>query len=119
MGTQLDIAACDGMPAAGMVSEPITYTPEQQVATVTTPAAAGTQTASYAYDADGDLIAQDDPASDTIYLLGGAEQVTYTARPPPKTIAQRFYTAPDGTTAIRTFTSGTTGTTAPVDIPGR
>ena len=71
-------------------------------------------TASYAYDADGNLLAQDAPGSDTIYLFGGAEQVTYVpGSPKATTIAQRFYTSPDGTAAVRTVTTtGTTSTSA-------
>ena len=36
VGTQLDIAACSGMPRQDWSSEPITYTADQRVATVTT-----------------------------------------------------------------------------------
>jgi RHS repeat-associated protein len=112
VGTQLDIAACSGMPRQDWSSEPITYTPDQRVATVTTGTATGTATASYAYDADGNLMVQDDPGSDTIYLFGGAEQITYLSGSPQVTIAQRFYTAPDGTAAVRTVTTTVSGTSS-------
>ena len=55
---------------------------------------------------------QDDPGSDTVYLFGGAEQVTYLPGSTPTTIAQRFYTAPDGTAAVRTVTTTGNGTSA-------
>jgi RHS repeat-associated protein len=112
VGTQLDIAVCDGMPRQGWSSEPITYTPDGHVATVTNPSGTGTQTASYGYDADGNLVAQGAPSSDTIYLFGGAEQITYVPGSPQTIIAQRFYTAPDGTTAVRTVTTTGTGANA-------
>jgi RHS repeat-associated protein len=103
-GTQLDIAACNGWPRQEWATELFTYTPQHQVATVTSPAAGGAQTAAYAYDTSGSLIAQADPAANTIYLLGGTEQISYD--PSSKvTTAQRIYTAPDGTAAVRTHDS--------------
>jgi RHS repeat-associated protein len=77
----------------------ITYTPQGQVASVTT--AAGTAT--YTYDADGNLLLQTDPdGTSTLYADGGAEQITATGG--SVTGAQRFYAAPDGTQIVRTTT---------------
>jgi RHS repeat-associated protein len=109
-GTQLQIAACAGASGQNWGSEQITYTPQGQVASVTTPSGGGTQTATFAYDADGNLIAEDDPASNTIYIDGGAEQLTYNISA-GDTVANRYYSSSDGTTVVRSHDNAGTGTT--------
>jgi RHS repeat-associated protein len=116
VGTQLDIASCNGWARQSWGSQQITWTPTGQIGDITTPApGGGTQTASYTYDASGNLIAQNDPASDTIYLLGGSEQITYTPST-GDTLAQRFYAAPDSTVAVRSYDSKAGSTTISYDI---
>ncbi len=74
----------------------ITYNTQGQVSSTTS--AAGTST--YLYDAGGSLLVQTDPASTTVYLDGGTEQVIHTAAT-GKTTGLRFYPSPDGTTIVR------------------
>ena len=75
-------------------NQSFTYNAQGQTASVTS----GGQKSSYTYDADGNLLVQADPGSTTVYLDGGAEQLTYAA----KTVTGlRFYAAPDGTTVVR------------------
>jgi RHS repeat-associated protein len=85
-------------PPAGPPAESgVTYTVQGQVATVTN---ATTGKSTYTYDAAGNLILQQDPSATTLYLDGGAEQLTL---PSGKTTATglRFYTSPDGTVIVR------------------
>jgi YD repeat-containing protein len=67
-----------------------------QTASVTS----GRQKSSYTYDADGDLLMQADPGSTTVYLDGGAEQLSY-ATATKKVSGLRFYATPDGTIVVR------------------
>ncbi len=84
----------------------ITYNAQGLIATVTTP---GSGTSGYTYDASGNLLLQTDPltttspAATTLYVDGGAEQITFTSS---GTTASRIYAGPDGTTITRTATSG-------------
>ncbi len=78
-----------------------TYNAQGQTASVTS----GGQKSSYTYDADGGLLVQADPGSTTVYLDGGAEQLTYTTAT-KKVSGLRFYAAPDGTTVVRSSAGG-------------
>lgn len=60
----------------------------------------GTAT-SYIYDADGSLLLQIDPSTTTLYL--GSEQITLNDAAGTAT-GVRYYSAPDGTTIVRTGT---------------
>ena len=58
----------------------------------------GGGTSGYLYDADGNLLVQRDPGSTTLYLDGGAEELTLAGG---TVTGQRFYAEPDGTTIVR------------------
>jgi RHS repeat-associated protein len=99
LSTQLDVATCNGWPRQDWGSQQISYTPQGRTYQVTT--SAGTST--YTYDASGNLLLQADPASTTLYLDGGTEQLTLTG----STVSGlRYYPAPDGT-ATMLSSSGT------------
>jgi RHS repeat-associated protein len=84
----------------------VTYNVLGQVATAKT--AAGTS--SYVYDASGDLIGEDGPAQDTVFVDGGAEQLTETVAT-GKTSGVRFVSSQGGTlTAVSSPVTGSSDT---------
>ena len=91
-------------------AQDVTYTLAGQVASVTLPGTGGS--ASYQYDADGNLIYQGDPKSGSVlYLDGGAEELTLTGS--GTVTGYRFYPAPDGSSVVRTTAATATGTGDP------
>ncbi len=77
----------------------VTYTPQGQVASVTT--AAGTT--NYSYDANGNLLIQSDPSATTLYADSGAEEITLQGS---TLTGLRFFAAPEGVTVTES-SSGT------------
>ncbi|MFE1322682.1 polymorphic toxin-type HINT domain-containing protein [Kitasatospora phosalacinea] len=79
-------------------SQTIGYDEEGHTKSVTTDG----KTATYLYGAGGNLLLQRGPATSTLYLFGGTEQLTVdnVASTHPVT-GQRYYRAPDGTTTVR------------------
>ncbi|MFJ5880438.1 polymorphic toxin-type HINT domain-containing protein [Kitasatospora cineracea] len=77
-------------------TQTFTYNAEGRTATVN-------QNTSYLYDAAGTLLIQRTPTSATLYLFGGAEQVTAVGN---TVTGLRYYSSPDGTTIVRS-SSGT------------
>ncbi len=77
----------------------VTYTPQGQVASVTTSAG----TTSYTYDGNGNLLLQSDPSSTTLYADSGAEEVTLQGS---SLTGLRYLAAPDGVTVTEN-SSGT------------
>ena len=67
----------------------VTYTPQGQVASVTT----SSGTTKYIYDANGSLLIQSGPSSTTLYADAGAEQITLTGG---TLTGVRLLSAPDG-----------------------
>ncbi|WP_344551627.1 RHS repeat-associated core domain-containing protein [Kitasatospora saccharophila] len=63
------------------------------------------QTSTYLYDANGDLLLQRNPGTVTLYLFGGAEQLTLTGG---NVTALRSYSNPDGTRIVRSSTGAVT-----------
>ncbi|HEY1620975.1 MAG TPA: RHS repeat-associated core domain-containing protein [Streptosporangiaceae bacterium] len=84
-------------PPAGP-SQSFTYTPLDQVQSVTTGTGSTAQSASYTYDAGGNLLIQHDPGTTTLYLDDGAEQLQLSGG---TVTGLRTYTEPDGTTIVR------------------
>ena len=102
--TQLEIQACaTGTTGQNWASEQIRYNPQGQISSIITPTGITDQTSSYIYDADGNLLVQEDPAQITYYADGGAEQIIYNTSA-KTTSGLRFYSAPDGTTTVRSST---------------
>lgn len=117
-GTQVDIYTCSGAAnqdwasVAGTTSYPlpgtkqtISYTPQGLTASITSPVGTSTQTSSYVYDADGNLLVQADPGQVIYYVDGGSEEIIYaiSSGKVSSTTGQRFYDAsPDGTVILRT-----------------
>ena len=104
-------------PPAPPAESGVTYNPFGLTATVTT----SSGTSGYTYDASGNLLLQTDPAtasapaSTTLYLDGGAEQITYTAATATTSadvVATRFYAGPDGSVISRTFDNNAPPATA-------
>ncbi|MFI9275944.1 RHS repeat domain-containing protein [Kitasatospora sp. NPDC052896] len=89
---------------ATATNQTFSYDAEGRTAGVTTTTGTSSpQTTGYLYDADGNLLMQREPTSTTLYLFGGAEQLTLTG----STVSgQRFYDNPDGTVIVRS-SSGT------------
>lgn len=58
----------------------------------------GGGTSAYLYDADGSLLIQRDPGRTTLYLDGGAEELTLAGG---TVTGQRYYAEPGGTTIVR------------------
>ncbi|WP_123821480.1 polymorphic toxin-type HINT domain-containing protein [Kitasatospora cineracea] len=77
-------------------TQTFTYNAEGRTATVN-------QNTSYLYDTAGNLLIQRTPTSATLYLFGGAEQVTAVGN---TVTGLRYYPNPDGTTIVRS-SSGT------------
>src|SRR6185437_14736552 len=77
----------------------VTYNALGQVATAKTTAG----TSSYTYDASGNVIGEDDPGQDTVFVDGGAEQLTENL-PTGKTSGIRFITSPGGTLTAESST---------------
>lgn len=77
-------------------SQSFTYTPQDQVQSVTS--AAGTS--SYLYDSSGALLLEKDPGTTTLFLDGGAEELTRNTSAGTVT-GTRYYQEPDGTTVVR------------------
>ncbi|MFD7730990.1 polymorphic toxin-type HINT domain-containing protein [Kitasatospora phosalacinea] len=77
-------------------SQTFTYNAEGRTATVN-------QNTSYLYDAGGNLLIQRTPNGATLYLFGGAEQLTAVGN---TVTGLRYYSNPDGTTIVRS-SSGT------------
>jgi RHS repeat-associated protein len=77
----------------------VTYDPQGQVATVTT----SKGTTSYIYDASGSLLIEAAPSTTTLYVDGGAEEITRTGT---AVTGLRLLTAPDGVTVTEN-SSGT------------
>jgi YD repeat-containing protein len=76
------------------------YTPGGQVQSVTTTSGGTSQTSSYLYDANGNLLIQRDPGATTLYLDGGAEELQLNTT--TDTVSGiRYYDEPDGTTIVR------------------
>ncbi|GLW70491.1 hypothetical protein Kpho02_27900 [Kitasatospora phosalacinea] len=100
-------------------SQTIDYDEEGRTKAVTTDG----KTATYLYDADGNLLLQRGPATSTLYLFGGAEQLTVdnVSSTHPVT-GRRYYRAPDGTTTVRsgngtiTYQPGGTQGTAQLQV---
>ncbi len=90
-------------------SQTLTWTDDSKLATDTTSAGKTT----YAYDADGNLLLAHDPTQTTIYLFGGAQQVTLTTSGSGSgdISANRALTLPGGGEAVRTGTASATSTT--------
>ncbi|MFE4972105.1 RHS repeat-associated core domain-containing protein [Kitasatospora sp. NPDC056651] len=79
-------------------SQTIEYDEEGRTKAVTTDG----KTTTYLYSADGSLLLQGGPGSNTLYLFGGAEQLSVdNVAPTHPVTGQRYYTAPDGTTTVR------------------
>ena len=77
----------------------ITYTPQGQIASVTT----ANGTTSYTYDSSGNLLVQASPSSKTLYADAGAEEITLTG----STVSGlRLLSSPDGVTVAE----GSSGT---------
>ena len=88
-------------PPAGPPSESkVTYTPQGQVASITTKSG----TTSYIYDANGGLLIEADPSSTTLYADAGAEQITLGSSGTVSGL--RLFTAPGGVTVTES-SSGT------------
>ena len=118
-GTQVTITACNSSSrteiwatAAGTSATPlpgstqgITYYPTGRAATVKQSSGTSTQTITYIYDADGNLLVQEDPSSVIYYGDGGAEELVLTTAGTVSS-ALRFYgQSPDGTLVARAVTS--------------
>ncbi|WP_406387748.1 RHS repeat-associated core domain-containing protein [Streptomyces sp. NBC_00211] len=90
--------------AAAATTQTFTYNAKGRTDTVVTPKpVGGTQTSNYLYDADGELLIQRGPDGDTLYLFGGAEQLTLNKT--STTVAGlRNYKGPDGTKITRSST---------------
>ncbi|MFE0463095.1 RHS repeat domain-containing protein [Kitasatospora sp. NPDC058965] len=80
-------------------TQTFTYDQEGRTQSVTTKqGSSNAQTASYLYDAGGNLLIQHSSNTATLYLFGGAEQLTLTG----STVSGlRYYTNPDGTSIVR------------------
>ncbi|WP_354639564.1 RHS repeat domain-containing protein [Kitasatospora camelliae] len=89
-------------------AQTVTYNEEGRTGTVTTDG----KLTSYLYDADGRLLIQRGPATNTLYLFGGAEQLTLDNTTKNVT-GQRYYTAPDGTVTVRSGSGITYQPTTP------
>ena len=112
-GTPLTIAACgttgQSWTTVGATTgtapgtdQTLTYNAEGMTAGVTTTNGTTSQTTSYLYDADGNLLEQTAPGTKILYLFGGAEQITqFTANGNTAVDALRNYVGPDGTTITR------------------
>ncbi|WP_435125545.1 ricin-type beta-trefoil lectin domain protein [Actinacidiphila sp. bgisy144] len=93
-------------------TQTLTYDAEGRTATVSTPSGTSTDTSSYLYDADGNLLEQTSTVNGVdktrvLYLFGGAEQITLNVAAKTCT-ALRNYTGPDGTTITRSSTGTVT-----------
>ncbi|WP_093787344.1 RHS repeat domain-containing protein [Actinacidiphila guanduensis] len=88
---------------AGTTHQALTYDVQGRTATATTTGPDGTtHTSSYLYGGDGSLLEQDDDGTKTLFLFGGAEQITLNTQGGTSTEnAIRSYTGPDGTEIIR------------------
>jgi RHS repeat-associated protein len=83
-------------PPAPPAASNIAYNAQGQTASVT----GSSGTSSYTYDANGNLLIQSDPSGSTLYLDGGAEELSYS--PSTQTLTGlRFYTGPDGSVIVR------------------
>jgi YD repeat-containing protein len=83
----------------------LTWTHDGKLASVATSAGA----TNYTYDADGNLLVQQDPSQTIAYLFGGAQQLTLSGGTVTGT---RFLALPGGGMAVRTSTNnGTTTST--------
>ena len=78
----------------------VTYTPQGQVASVTT----SSGTTNYSYDTNGALLIEAGPSGTTLYADGGAEQITLAAGGTVSGL--RLFTAPGGVTVTES-SSGT------------
>ncbi|GAA1948184.1 RHS repeat-associated core domain-containing protein [Kitasatospora viridis] len=87
-------------------TQTFTYDAEGKTASVTTQqGSSNSQKSSYLYDADGSLLVQHGTNTTTLYLFGGAEQLTMTG----STVSGlRYYTNPDGTVILRSSTGTVT-----------
>ncbi len=111
--TKLTIAACGvvgqswtttgatGGQAPG-TSQNISYNAMGLTSAVTTTNGGNSQTSSYTYDAEGNLLEQANTFDNTkiLYLFGGTEQITLNV-PNNSVTALRNYAGPDGTTVTR------------------
>jgi RHS repeat-associated protein len=92
-------SATGDSPPAGP-DQTFSYNPEDEVDSVTTDSDGTTQTSSYLYDADGNLLIQRDPGTTTLYLDNGAEELQLNTA--TGTVSgTRYYSEPDGTTIVR------------------
>src|SRR5579863_2836765 len=78
-------------------NQTLTWTDDGKLATDTTTAG----TTHYIYDADGNLLVQKDPGQTTLYLFGGAQQITLNTQTGAIT-GTRFIPLPGGGQAVRT-----------------
>ncbi|MFE0461333.1 polymorphic toxin-type HINT domain-containing protein [Kitasatospora sp. NPDC058965] len=108
---------------ATATNQSFTYDAEGRTASVTTAAGVSyPQTTGYLYDAAGSLLIQRGPSSTTLYLFGGAEQLTLTGT---TVSGLRYYTNPDGTVIVRsssgtvTYQPTTTQGTAQLQVDAR
>ena len=85
---------------AGMTGQTLTYDVQGRTATATTTGPDGTpHTSSYLYGGDNSLLEQTVDGTTTLFLFGGAEQITQSSGTVQN--ALRLYTGPDGTQIIR------------------
>ncbi|MFE0458386.1 RHS repeat-associated core domain-containing protein [Kitasatospora sp. NPDC058965] len=88
-----------GTTGVSPVSQTFSYDEEGNTKAVTTTVGVGTpQNTSYLYDASGSLLLQHGPNGTTLYLFGGAEQLTLSGT---TVTGLRYYAAPDGTVIVR------------------
>ncbi|NEE21940.1 hypothetical protein G3M58_87705, partial [Streptomyces sp. SID7499] len=94
-------------------TQTLAWNSEGELASTTEPAA-GTKPAlntSYLYDADGELLIRRATGDGDTVLYLGTTEVRLTVKGTAKTITgTRYYSAAGQTLAVRTATSGTTGT---------
>jgi RHS repeat-associated protein len=106
--TSRSVTATSGSnPPAGPPSESkMTYDAAGLTAQIT----ASGGTSGYTYGANGNLLLQTTPVANTLYVDGGAEQLTYNTATSAVT-AQRFYTGPDGVIIVRSYDNNAKTTT--------
>jgi RHS repeat-associated protein len=113
--TSRNVTASSGSnpPAGPPAQSSFSYNPSGLTSQVTTTAG----TSGYTYDASGNLLLQISPAGNTLYLEGGAEQLSYNTAA-ASVVAQRFYTGPDGTVIVRSYDNSTKTTTVTDETTG-
>ncbi|MFE6870741.1 ricin-type beta-trefoil lectin domain protein [Kitasatospora sp. NPDC057692] len=110
-GTRVTLWSCNQGPnqkwATGTGTQPLagatqafTYNIEGRTETVTTPNGGASNTSTYLYDANNELLIQRGPDGTILYLFGGAEQLTL-SRDGTTVTGERRIQQPDGTTVVR------------------